>query len=155
VSGGWETFAALAPPDVGDAVLALLKDPRPLVDALEETEMTMLHADVHFDNAVLEPNRLVLIDWTLATQGPPAVDVVWFIDQSIDLLDAKHDEVVEEFLRAEGGRVGRDEVDLAILSELLSSGWQCRDWIDTAQRAKRQASFDWFVAGARRGLASL
>jgi len=152
VRTGWETFGEVAPPDIADAVLSLLADPRPLVERLDATGTTLLHADPHFDNAVLEPDRLVLIDWTLATQGPPAVDFAWFLDHSIQLIDATHDEVAAAFLRAERGRVSREALDLGLLSELLSTGWECGQWRDR-NRAERRESFDWFVAGARRALA--
>jgi hypothetical protein len=152
VRGGWETFAELAPCDVGDTVFALLGDPSPLVRELSARGATLLHSDVHFGNAVLEPDRLVLIDWTLAAQGPPAVDFAWFLDQSFQLVDATHDELVDDFLAAEGGRVTQDDVDRACLAQLLSAGWQCRQWIDGEDRAVQQANFDWFVRRARRAL---
>ena len=152
VRGGWERFREIAPPDVRDAVLALLDDPAPLVRDLERGGTTFLHADPHFGNAMLEPDRLVLIDWTLATQGPPAVDFVWFLDQSFQLIDATHDEIVDDFVRAEDGRVSQADVDLACLSELLSAGWQCRHWLESEEHEAQQASFDWFVARARRSL---
>jgi hypothetical protein len=153
VRAGWEAFAEVAPPDVADAVLSLVADPAPLVERLDATGTTLLHADPHFGNAVLEPDRLVLIDWTLATQGPPAVDFAWFLDHSIHLIDATHDDVAAAFLRAERGRVSREALDLGLLSELLSTGWECGQWRDD-NRAERSASFDWFVAGARRALAA-
>jgi Phosphotransferase enzyme family len=152
VRGGWETFREIAPADVGAAVFALLDDPTPLARELERGPTTLLHADAHFGNAVLLPDRLVLVDWTLATQGPPAVDFVWFLDQSFQLLDAAHDELVDDFLQAEAGRVTQRDVDLACLAQLLASGWQCRHWLETEQRDEQQANFDWFVARARRAL---
>jgi hypothetical protein len=153
VRAGWEAFAEVAPPDVADAVLSLVADPAPLVERLDATGTTLLHADPHFGNAVLEHDGLVLIDWTLATQGPPAVDFAWFLDHSIHLIDATHDDVAATFLRAERGRVSREALDLGLLSELLSTGWECGQWRDD-NRAERSASFDWFVAGARRALAA-
>jgi Phosphotransferase enzyme family len=152
VRAGWTTFAELAPADVADAVFALLDDPSPLVRDLERGGTTLLHSDVHFGNAVLEPDRLVLVDWTLAAQGPPGVDFAWFLDQSFQLFDVSHDELVAEFLRAERGRVTDRDVDVACLSQLLSAGWQCREWIDAPNREQQQANLDWFVARARRAL---
>jgi hypothetical protein len=152
VLGGWETFAEIAPPDIRDTVFALLEEPAPLVGALADGGTTMLHSDVHFGNAVLEPERLVLIDWTLAAQGPPAVDFTWFLDQSFQLIAATHDELVEEFLRAERGRVTQRDVDRGCLAQLLSAGCQCRQWVAGAERELHRANFDWFVSRARRAL---
>ena len=152
VRGGWERFADLAPADIADVVFALLDDPTPLVRELTAGGTTLLHSDVHFGNAALEPDRLVLIDWTLASQGPPAIDFVWFLDQSSQLIDATHDELVADFVRCERGRASEEDVDRGCLSQLLLSGWQCRRWLDTPERAVQQANFDWFVARARRAL---
>lgn len=84
--------------------------------------------------------------------GPPGVDFAWFLDQSFQLIDATHDELVGDFLDAEGGRVVGADVDHACLSQLLSSGWQCRHWLDTPDREAQRANFDWFVSRARRAL---
>lgn len=153
VRGGWETFPKLVPSDVADAVLALLANPSALVDELELHGMTLLHSDPHFGNAALLPDRLVLIDWGLAAAGPPAIDFVWFLDQSFSLLTASHDDVVELFLRAEDGRVRDEMVDAACLAQLVNTGWQVRHWIDREDSAAYRANLDWFVARARRYLA--
>jgi aminoglycoside phosphotransferase (APT) family kinase protein len=152
VRGGWELFPDHVPPDVADAVLGLLADPSPLVAELEGQGMTLLHSDPHFGNAVLLPDRLVLIDWGLAAAGPPTIDFVWFLDQSFSFLDASHDEVVELFLRAENGRVREEMLDAACLAQLVNTGWQVRHWHDSEERAAHRANLDWFVARARRFL---
>jgi hypothetical protein len=153
VRGGWERFAEVAPVDVAEAVTALLAEPAPVVAALERHGTTLLHADVHFGNAVLLPDRLVLVDWTLASAGPPAVDFTWFLDQSCSYLDVDHDDAVELFLAAEGGRVDEDLLDIACVGQLLNSGWQVHEWLDAeAARPVQEQNFDWFVKHARRGL---
>jgi glycosyltransferase involved in cell wall biosynthesis len=154
VQSGWEVFPDVVPADVADAVFALLDDPAPLVRELEKQGSTLVHADPHFGNAVLLPDRLVLIDWTLATQAPPSVDFVWFLDQSHELLDATHDEVVDEYVRAEAGRVRREHLDWACVSQLLSSGWQVRQWLDSDDRPQREENLNWFVSRAQAALAS-
>ena len=63
-----------------------------------------------------------------------------------------HDEVVEEFLRAEERRVDDAMLDVACLGELLNAGWQCVGWIDGEDRIAHQANVDWFVERARRAL---
>jgi hypothetical protein len=152
VQAGWETFAEVAPRDVADAVLALLDDPTPLVRKLESHGTTLVHSDPHFGNAVLLPDRLVLIDWTLAAQAPPAIDFVWFLDQSSTLIDATVDDVVEDFLLAERGRVTEAMLDHACLAELVVAGWQVRHWVDREDRPVQEASLERFVARARRAI---
>lgn len=151
VRRGWEIFAELAPADVADVVLRLLDDPSPLVRELEAQGTTLIHSDVHFGNAVLLPDRLVLVDWALACQAPPTVELTWFLDQSFAFLDATHDEVVDAFVAAERGRVTPSMLDVACLGELLNAGWQCIHWVDRDPDGLHRASFDWFVARARRG----
>lgn len=153
VRGGWELFPEQVPADVAEAVLALLADPSPLVATLERHGLTLLHSDPHFGNAALLPDRLVLVDWTLAAAGPPAIDFVWFLDQSHTLLDASHDEVVELFLRAEKGRVRDRMLDAACLAQLVNTGWQVRHWLDGENSGAHRANLDWFAARAQRALA--
>jgi hypothetical protein len=153
VRSGWEIFPEHVPAEVADAVLARLADPAPLVAELEGHGMTLLHSDPHFANAALLPDRLVLIDWSLAAAGPPAVDFVWFLDQSFPMLDASHDDVTELFLRAEDGRVQDEMVDAACLAQLVNTGWQVRHWIDGDERDAHEANLAWFVDRARRYLA--
>jgi hypothetical protein len=152
VRGGWEIFPERVPAEVADAVLDLLADPSALVAALETQGMTLLHSDPHFANAALLRDRLVLIDWSLAAAGPPAIDFVWFLDQSFALLDASHDEVVDLFLRAEEGRVREEMLDAACLAQLVNTGWQVRHWIDGDRREAHEANLAWFVERARRAL---
>ena len=152
VRGGWELFPEQVPSEMADAVLALLDDPSPLVATLERHGLTLLHSDPHFGNAVLLPDRLVLIDWSLAAAGPPAIDFAWFLDQSHAFLDASHDEVVELFLRAEDGRVQDEMLDAACLAQLVNTGWQVRHWLDGPDHAAQRANLDWFVARARRAI---
>jgi thiamine kinase-like enzyme len=150
VQGGWEVFADIVPRELADAVLALLDDPTPLVRELESQGTTLVHSDPHFGNAALMPDRLVLLDWTLAAQAPPAIDFVWFFDQSFKLLDATMEEVVDEFVRAERGRVRAEMLDHACLAELVISGWQVRHWIDRDDRPEREANLNQFVSRAVR-----
>ena len=154
VRGGWELFPEQVPDDVADAVLALLADPSPLVAELEGHGMTLLHSDPHFGNAALLPDRLVLIDWSLAAAGPPTVDFAWFLDQSFSFLDAAHDDVVELFVRAENGRVTEGMLDAACLAQLVNTGWQVRHWLDGEESAAHRANLAWFVARARRFLSA-
>jgi hypothetical protein len=152
VRGGWELFREHVPPDLADAVFSLLADPSTLVAELEQHGMTLLHSDPHFGNAALLPDRLVLIDWSLAAAGPPAIDFVWFLDQSFAMLDASHDEAVELFLRAENGRVQDVMLDAACLAQLVNTGWQVRHWRDGDNAAAHQANLDWFASRALRAL---
>jgi hypothetical protein len=154
VHRGWETFAEVVPRELGAAVFALLEDPTPLVRELESHGTTLVHSDPHFGNAVLLPDRLVLVDWTLASRAPPAIDFVWFLDQSSRLIDATMEEIVDDFLRAERGRVREQMLDAACLAELVVAGWQVRHWIDRPERPVHEARLGHFVERARRALSA-
>jgi hypothetical protein len=151
---GWETFAELAPADVADAVFALLDDPEPFARQVEQGGTTMTHSDPHFGNTAIAPERIVLIDWSLAAQTAPAVDFAWFVDQSQRFVDATHDELAEDFLRLEKGRTSPELLDLALLAELGLAGWQAGEWVDLEDRAAHRAGFDWIVDRARRAVAA-
>jgi tRNA A-37 threonylcarbamoyl transferase component Bud32 len=152
VREGWHVFDDLAPNDVREAVHDVLADPSPLARELTRRGTTLVHSDPHFDNVVLAPDRVIMIDWTLASQTSPAVDFVWFLDQSVRFVDASHDELVADFLRHEAGRASERDVDLAALAELALAGWQCRFWVDGSNREERRANLDWFSERARRAL---
>jgi hypothetical protein len=75
----WEAFADAVDSDEAGAVLALLKDPGPLVAELEARGTTLIHADIRDEQIGLDGDRLILLDWGRATQGHPVVDFFWSI----------------------------------------------------------------------------
>lgn len=155
---GWEAFDELAPPDVGSAVHGLLNDPRPLADALVADGATVIHADPHYGNIAPAPDRFYVLDWGLASWGPPAVDFAWWLDQSSRLLEPGRDALIEAFIAAEGSRHRDSTLALALLAELVLAGWQYDGALRAPHedaRTARRADFDWWVAAARRGLERL
>jgi len=158
VRAGWVAFDELAPADVSSAVRAILADPRPLAAALRGGGTTLVHADLHYGNVAPASDRFYVIDWGLATSGPPAVDVAWYLDQSARFIDASRDEILEAFSTAEGHRHDDQTLRLALLAELVLSGWQYRDALDapkSADRDRRRVDLEWWVARARDGLERL
>lgn len=81
LEAGWDGVADVAPPAVGDAVLALAEDPRRLARALRAAgPSTLLHGDLRDENVALPPGGpVVLIDWGLAAWAPPAAELAWFV----------------------------------------------------------------------------
>lgn len=158
VQSGWQAFDALAPPDVRAGVHAILADPGPLAEAMRAKGATLVHADPHYGNVAPASDRFYVIDWSLATFAPPAIDFCWWLDQSAAFLDPVRDDLVEAFREAEGPRHREDILELAMLAEIVLAGWQYAGALgpadDAAVRARR-ADFDWWVAGARRGLERL
>ena len=76
---GWSRFAELVAGPVADAVARLQADPAPLVAAVDRRPATLLHGDLWLVNLALEPGQVTLLDWSLATWGPPLMEFATFL----------------------------------------------------------------------------
>ncbi len=124
-----------------------VRDPSALVAALERAgPLTLLHGDLRDDNLGLTEDRVVLLDWDLATGGTPTVEFAWFLCHDAWRIDATHDELEADFHAAEGELLDADEIELGMLSGLVQYGWifghSLRIHPDPGERA-------WAQAGAR------
>ena len=99
----WEAFAEAADDDVAQAVLANLRDPAPLARALRAGGTTLVHGDLRDENLGFADGRVVLLDWDIAGEGTPALEVAWYLCHDAWRTQATHDELLEDFLAAEGG----------------------------------------------------
>src|SRR4051812_11756492 len=75
---GWEYWPEVARGEVGERVLALALDTRPIAAACRALPSTLLHGDLSTVNMAFEPDRpgcLTLIDWGMVSVGPGVVDV--------------------------------------------------------------------------------
>jgi hypothetical protein len=158
---GWEAFAEIVPADVADAVLALVADPDRLAGALVEAHgaATLIHGDLRDDNLGFDGERLVLIDWDLATAGTPTVEFAWYLAQDAWRIDATHDELEADHRAAHGGLLSDDEVELGLLSGLVQYGWllahSARVHPDPEETAWGRAELAWWVPRATRALQHL
>ena len=100
-------------------------DPAPLADALLRAHgaPTLIHGDLRDDNFGFDGDRLVLIDWDLATAGTPTVEFAWYLAQDAWRIDATHDELEADHRAAHGGDLADAEVELGMLSGLVMYGW--------------------------------
>lgn len=148
---GWELFAELTPPDLMAAVSALHADVAPLAAAMGEGGVTMLHADLWLVNLALEPDGVVLLDWAVATAGPPALDLVIFLSGSAAHVEPSREEIIAEF-RTLSPRVSDQAMDLALLQGLLEMGWNkaldAAENDDPAVRDRELADLRWWQARA-------
>lgn len=155
---GWDAFGELTPDDVSDAVLDLTRRPDALADALLEAHggPTLIHGDLRGDNLGFDGDRLVLIDWDLATAGTPTVEFAWYLAHSARRIDAGHDEIEADYRSAEGDGVSDDEVELGMLSGLVQYGWRiahsARVHPDPAETEWGRRELDWWVPRARTAL---
>jgi hypothetical protein len=150
----WEAFREAVPPDVGEAVIALVTEPAPLSDALATRGTTLIHGDVRDEQLGLAPDgRVVLLDWGLATRGNPAEDLAWYLMHCAWRIRATRDELVEDFLALRGDPVA---LDLGLLSGLVLYGWILGHSAvvhpDPAERAWAREELEWWLPRARAGL---
>lgn len=77
---GWRQFDALVPAEVRDLVHRVHADPAVLAAPLTaRSGVTLLHGDYWTPNLAPEPDRVVAIDWALATLGPPVLEYASFL----------------------------------------------------------------------------
>src|SRR5262245_40752006 len=75
----WEAFGEAVDDDVSQTILDLFRDVTPLADALAARGTTLIHGDLRDENIAMPDGRLVLLDFGLATQGHPALELAWYM----------------------------------------------------------------------------
>ena len=152
----WEAFAEVADDDVAQAVLANLADPEPLARALREGGTTLVHGDLRDDNLGFADGRVVLLDWDIAGEGTPALEVAWYLCHDAWRTQATREEMLEDFLAAEDGAVSERDLDLGLVAGLQLYGWifghSAVIHPDPAERAWAREELGWWVPRVRAAL---
>jgi hypothetical protein len=152
----WEAFGEAVDNEVGRAVLDLVEDVTPLVDALAARGTTLIHGDLRDENIAIPDGRLVLLDFGLATQGHPAIELAWYMVHDVWRIAATHDEVVEDFRRALGERDDPVALELGLISGLVQYGWifghSAVVHTDPAEREWARTELNWWVPRVRHAL---
>ncbi|MFN8036736.1 MAG: aminoglycoside phosphotransferase [Acidimicrobiia bacterium] len=130
IAQGWERFPQLAP-EAAAVVMPLLHDLAPLVDALEQTPMTLLHGNWKLGNLGTDADgRTVLIDWEVPGRGPGCSELVWYLSlNAARLPHAKEDAIAcyRDALERHGIETGPwwdRQLALALLGGLVQMGWE-------------------------------
>jgi hypothetical protein len=156
IETAWEAFAAAADDDVAQAVLANLADPAPLAQALREGGTTLVHGDLRDENLGFVDGRVLLLDWDIAGEGTPALEVAWYLCHDAWRTEGTHDELLEDFLVAEGGAVSERDLDLGLIAGLQLYGWifghSALIHPDPAERAWARDELGWWVPRVRAAL---
>lgn len=151
----WELFAEVAPPDIADLVLRLIDDPLPLVRALDERGMTLIHGDMKPDNFGFSADRVVVLDWALACASPPAVELTWLLCFAPQF-EASKDELIQEFRAIWADEHDEVALQLAIIGQMVMAGasWAPHmvDHPDEAHRKRSGEEFEWWVGKTRDAL---
>lgn len=153
---GWERFAEVAPADVAEVMLRLVRDPAPLVEQLARRPSTLIHGDLRLHNMGLTADRVVLLDWELCGTAPPALEFAWFLIISASRIDATREQVTDDFRAACGDRFDALGLELGMIAALMCLGWNkvidILDNPDPAVRAQERADLDWWIARVRTAL---
>lgn len=154
----WEALAETVEDELAASILGLLEDPTPLVAELDSRGSTLLHGDLRDEQLGFDGETLIALDWGLATQGHPVVDLAWYMVHDVWRIEASHDEVVEDFRRARGEDDDPRAVDLLGLIGLLMYGWIfgiCAViHTDPAERQWARGELEWWVPKARHSLST-
>jgi aminoglycoside phosphotransferase (APT) family kinase protein len=114
----------------------------------------LIHGDLRDDNLGFDGDRVVLIDWDLATAGTPTVEFAWYLAQDAWRIDATHDEIEADHRAAQ--ELADDEVELGMLSGLVQYGWllahSARVHPDPVETAWGRAELGWWVPRVRAAL---
>ena len=148
---GWERFAEQAPADVVDAVGALHRDPAKLVAHLTADGTTLTHGDLWLVNTAFEPDRVVFLDWALATAAPGAFDFATFL-MGASGIQATLDELLDDVRSVQAERHDETALRLALLAAVVDLGWnKALDATgdDETTRARGGAELSWWVDQAR------
>jgi Phosphotransferase enzyme family len=155
----WEAFAEAIEAEVAEPVLALLDDPSPLASELGSCGFTLLHGDIRDEQIGFADGTLIALDWGLATQGHPVVDLAWYMVHDAWRVEATHDEIFDDFRRARGAQDDPRANDLLGLLGLLMYGWifgiGAVIHTDPAERAWARDELAWWVPRARQSLEAL
>lgn len=145
---GWERFADLAPADVVDLVAAVHVEPgrlaRPL---LRLGGRTLLHGDYWTPNLAPTPGGVVVIDWALATAGPPVVEFASFLVGCAGQVLARREEILDDLRELWGARSDETVLSLGLAVGVVEMGWNLA-W-HAARDPDAREPFDWWVAAAR------
>ena len=153
---GWQHFATLAPTEILQAVAAIHDRPGLLINALSRYEATLIHGDLWPVNVALEPDRVVLLDWDVATWAPPALEVAWWIAGAAANVAATREQILDDFRALYPGWHDEDSLKVALFASLVDFGWNkaldAAEHPDPAKRARETADLAWWVARGHEAL---
>jgi len=151
---GWERFPDLVPRDVANAVRAVHEVPAAFAARFGAQPCTVVHADAAHVNIGFEERQITLLDWQLATWGPPALELVPYLTASASVVDVSREEILASYKVAAGAGYDDDAVHLALFLGLVELGWSMALDIteneDRLVRERERADLDWWVTEARR-----
>jgi len=152
VLDGWQRFAEIVDADLTAAVFAVHDDPTALAAAMSDGPITLLHADLWLVNLALTPDAVVLLDWAIATAGPPAFDLTVFLTGAAAHVVPSREDLIAEFMERRT-LCSERSMRLALLASLVDLGWNkaldATSHDDASIRARERADLDWWCNQAQ------
>jgi len=150
---GWERFAEIAPQEVTELVFAIHDQPatlaRPLV---QRSGSTLLHGDLWLPNIALEADGIVVIDWALATRGPPIIEFASFLAGCAAQVHATREMILEDIRDITGAHHDEEAMRVGLVSGIVEMGWNMAMHLTEHGGKAARETFDWWVSAARRAL---
>lgn len=152
---GWEAFDTLAPADVRDLVRRIQAEPALLTGPLRRRGgETLLHGDFWTPNLAPGPDRVIVIDWALATLGPPVLEFTSFLVGCAGQVEATLEQILDD-LRGLWGDAHDDVLlQAGLVFGVVEMGWNLGWYLAHDPSPAAQATFDWWVQAARAGVAT-
>jgi Phosphotransferase enzyme family len=125
---GWRWMDEHHPRQAG-ALRELARDPSPLLAALRSGPRTLVHGDWKLGNLGASGDRTILIDWDRCGEGPPLVDLAWYLAVNCDRLPESKEDAVSAYrrsLESEGVSTSPwwdDQLRAALAGAFLQLGW--------------------------------
>jgi hypothetical protein len=109
---GWDAFERVAPMEAVGLIRELSDDPSRLLAALGQLPATGIHGDLKLANvALLDDGRVALIDWSMMSLAPVAVELAWLLVSNSGSLPIEPEAVLDRY-RDAVGRVARSDLRL-------------------------------------------
>ena len=135
------------------AVFAVFDAPARLAGPLARAGTTLIHGDLWVVNVGLQADRVVLLDWGLATDGSPAFEFASFLAGCASRVRAGREQIIDDFRELCGPHHDEDALRLGLFGGLVELGWNkaldVAENHDAAVRVREQADLDWWVGQAR------
>lgn len=130
VGEGWPLLETVAP-RAAAVVVPLVREPAPLLAALERTPQTFVHGNWKLDNlGTDDAGRTILLDWETPGRGAGTADLAWYLAINCRRLPVAKEECAEIY-RAGLARRGVDsdpwweeQLALGLLGALVQFGWE-------------------------------
>lgn len=153
---GWELFPEQVPGDVAAAISTIHERPELLAEQLRRCGTTLIHGDIWLDNLGLYQDRVVMLDWGLATSAPPALEFTMFLTGAWSSIEATREQLIADFCAASGELHDERALHLAFLATFSMFGWnKAFDVVegdDEDVRAMERGELDWWVQRVREAL---